>query len=66
MSLVQVPYFIFVFQISSLHSRYLELLTHSSDYCKSLGDSLKNLEELKVHKVYLIFIIERAHIICCC
>lgn len=53
-SAIQVPYVTFVFQVSSLHSRYLELLTRSSDYCKSLGDSLKNLEELKVCYTHLI------------
>ncbi|XP_072535480.1 desmoplakin-B isoform X3 [Salminus brasiliensis] len=35
-------------ELSSLHARYLELLTRSSDYCKYLGDSLKNLEQLKM------------------
>lgn len=42
--------FFCVYQVSLLHARYLELLTRSSDYCKHLGDSLKNLEQLKVYK----------------
>ncbi|XP_017349765.1 desmoplakin-A isoform X2 [Ictalurus punctatus] len=47
-TMLQSPTTVVMQEISSLHSRYLELLTHSSDYCKSLGDSLKNLEELKM------------------
>ncbi|XP_053502041.1 desmoplakin-B isoform X2 [Ictalurus furcatus] len=47
-TMLQSPTTVVMQEVSSLHSRYLELLTHSSDYCKSLGDSLKNLEELKM------------------
>ncbi|KAL7888727.1 hypothetical protein AOLI_G00037010 [Acnodon oligacanthus] len=37
-------------EVSSIHARYLELVTRSSDYCRHLGDSLKNLEQLKITK----------------
>ncbi|XP_026773985.3 desmoplakin-B isoform X1 [Pangasianodon hypophthalmus] len=47
-TMLQSPATVVIQEVSSLHSRYLELLTRSSDYCKSLGDSLKNLEELKM------------------
>ncbi|XP_060770037.1 desmoplakin-B isoform X2 [Neoarius graeffei] len=47
-TVLQSPSTAVIQEVSSLHSRYLELLTRSSDYCKSLGDSLKNLEELKM------------------
>ncbi|XP_060739446.1 desmoplakin-A-like isoform X2 [Tachysurus vachellii] len=47
-TMLQSPTTVVIQEVSSLHSRYLELLTRSSDYCKSLGDSLKNLEELKM------------------
>ncbi|XP_055722660.1 desmoplakin-A isoform X2 [Salvelinus fontinalis] len=33
---------------SDLQSRYIELLTRSSDYYKFLGETLKNMEELKI------------------
>ncbi|TSL47595.1 Desmoplakin [Bagarius yarrelli] len=47
-NVLQSPTTVVIQEVSSLYSRYLELLTRSSDYCKSLGDSLKNLEELKM------------------
>ncbi|XP_027032923.2 desmoplakin isoform X2 [Tachysurus fulvidraco] len=47
-TMLQSPSTLVIQEVSSLHGRYLELLTLSSDYCKSLGDSLKNLEELKM------------------
>ncbi|KAK2846086.1 hypothetical protein Q7C36_010940 [Tachysurus vachellii] len=47
-TMLQSPTTVVIQEVSSLHSRYLELLTRSSGYCKSLGDSLKNLEELKM------------------
>ncbi|KAI5094436.1 desmoplakin isoform X1 [Silurus meridionalis] len=47
-TMLQSPTTVVIQEVSSLHSRYLELLTRSSDYYKSLGDSLKNLEELKM------------------
>ncbi|XP_053368515.1 desmoplakin-B isoform X1 [Clarias gariepinus] len=47
-SMLQSPATVVIEEVSSLHSRYSELLTRSSDYCKFLGDSLKNLEELKI------------------
>uniref|UniRef100_A0AAR2L987 Desmoplakin a n=1 Tax=Pygocentrus nattereri TaxID=42514 RepID=A0AAR2L987_PYGNA len=35
-------------EAADLQSRYIELLTRSSDYYKFLGEMLKNMEELKV------------------
>ncbi|TRY94267.1 hypothetical protein DNTS_007112 [Danionella cerebrum] len=35
-------------EASDLQSRYIELLTRSSDYYKFLGEMLKNMEELKM------------------
>uniref|UniRef100_A0A8C7SKZ6 Desmoplakin a n=1 Tax=Oncorhynchus mykiss TaxID=8022 RepID=A0A8C7SKZ6_ONCMY len=35
-------------EATDLQSRYIELLTRSSDYYKFLGEMLKNMEELKV------------------
>ncbi|XP_062858019.1 desmoplakin-B isoform X1 [Trichomycterus rosablanca] len=47
-TMLQSPSTIVIQELSSLQSHYLELLTHSSDYCKHLGNSLKNLEDLKI------------------
>uniref|UniRef100_A0A8C7SNB9 Desmoplakin a n=1 Tax=Oncorhynchus mykiss TaxID=8022 RepID=A0A8C7SNB9_ONCMY len=37
-------------EATDLQSRYIELLTRSSDYYKFLGEMLKNMEELKVRR----------------
>ncbi|KAI4899136.1 hypothetical protein NFI96_013228 [Prochilodus magdalenae] len=47
-TMLQSPSTAVIQEVSSLHARYLELLTRSSDYCKHLGDSVKNLEQLKI------------------
>ncbi|XP_066532557.1 desmoplakin-B isoform X2 [Hoplias malabaricus] len=47
-TVLQSPSTAVIKEVSTLHARYLELLTHSSDYCKHLGESLKNLEQLKM------------------
>ncbi|KAG9282548.1 desmoplakin-like [Astyanax mexicanus] len=47
-TVLQSPSTTVIQEVSSLHAYYLELLTRSSDYCKYLGDSLKNLEQLKI------------------
>ncbi|XP_034738397.1 desmoplakin-like isoform X4 [Etheostoma cragini] len=35
-------------EATQLQTRYMELLAHSGDYCKFLGELLKNMEELKI------------------
>ncbi|XP_017579264.1 desmoplakin isoform X3 [Pygocentrus nattereri] len=47
-TMLQSPSTAVIQEVSSIHARYLELLTRSSDYCRHLGDSLKNLEQLKI------------------
>ncbi|XP_036438172.1 desmoplakin isoform X2 [Colossoma macropomum] len=47
-TMLQSPSTAMIQEVSSIHARYLELLTRSSDYCRHLGDSLKNLEQLKI------------------
>ncbi|KAK1805478.1 hypothetical protein P4O66_019775, partial [Electrophorus voltai] len=47
-SMLQSPSTVVIQELSSLHARYLELLTCSNDYYKHLGSSLKSSEELKM------------------
>ncbi|XP_076844153.1 desmoplakin-B isoform X2 [Brachyhypopomus gauderio] len=47
-SMLQSPSSTVVQELSSLHGRYLELLTRSNDFCRHLGSSLKSSEELKM------------------
>ncbi|CDQ59333.1 unnamed protein product [Oncorhynchus mykiss] len=42
------PVYIKRLRATDLQSRYIELLTRSSDYYKFLGEMLKNMEELKI------------------
>nr|XP_023679313.1 desmoplakin-like isoform X1 [Paramormyrops kingsleyae] len=47
-TLLQSPATGISLEMGNLQSRYIELLTRSSDYYKFLGEMLKNLEELKI------------------
>ncbi|KAG7331686.1 hypothetical protein KOW79_005655 [Hemibagrus wyckioides] len=62
-TMLQSPTTVVIQEVSSLHSRYLELLTRSSDYCKSLGDSLKNLEELKIRNTKIDLLEEELRLV---
>ncbi|XP_029309011.1 desmoplakin-A isoform X2 [Cottoperca gobio] len=47
-TMLQSPASVVRQEASGLQSRYIELLTRSSDYYKFLGELLKNMEELKI------------------
>ncbi|XP_066537038.1 desmoplakin-A isoform X2 [Hoplias malabaricus] len=47
-TMLQSPATVLSQEASDLQSRYIELLTRSSDYYKFLGEMLKNMEELKL------------------
>ncbi|KAK2822454.1 hypothetical protein Q5P01_022519 [Channa striata] len=47
-TMLQSPASVIREEASDLQSRYIELLTRSSDYYKFLGELLKNMEELKM------------------
>ncbi|XP_072244874.1 uncharacterized protein [Leuresthes tenuis] len=40
-------------EVTLLQTRYMELLTMSGNYCKFLGDLLKNMEELKIRNTQI-------------
>nr|XP_015210163.1 PREDICTED: desmoplakin isoform X3 [Lepisosteus oculatus] len=46
-TMVQSPSTVILQESADLQSRYIELLTRSSDYYKFLGEMLRNLEEIK-------------------
>ncbi|XP_014046493.2 desmoplakin [Salmo salar] len=47
-TMLQSPATVVREEANDLQSRYIELLTRSSDYYKFLGEMLKNMEELKI------------------
>ncbi|XP_041805532.1 desmoplakin-like isoform X1 [Chelmon rostratus] len=47
-TMLQSPASVIRQEAADLQSRYIELLTRSSDYYKFLGELLKNMEELKI------------------
>ncbi|MBN3315832.1 DESP protein, partial [Atractosteus spatula] len=47
-TMVQSPSTVILQESADLQSRYIELLTRSSDYYKFLGEMLRNLEEIKI------------------
>ncbi|KAM9426904.1 desmoplakin-A-like isoform 2-T2 [Salvelinus alpinus] len=47
-TMLQSPATVVREEATGLQSRYIELLTRSSDYYKFLGEMLKNMEELKI------------------
>ncbi|XP_056246796.1 desmoplakin-A isoform X3 [Seriola aureovittata] len=47
-TMLQSPASVVRQEAADLQSRYIELLTRSTDYCKFLGELMKNLEELKM------------------
>ncbi|XP_040910691.1 desmoplakin [Toxotes jaculatrix] len=47
-TMLQSPASVVRQEAADLQSRYIELLTRSSDYYKFLGEMLKNMEELKI------------------
>uniref|UniRef100_A0A3B4VFH4 Desmoplakin n=1 Tax=Seriola dumerili TaxID=41447 RepID=A0A3B4VFH4_SERDU len=47
-TMLQSPASVVRQEAADLQSRYIELLTRSTDYCKFLGELMKNMEELKM------------------